>query len=274
MEEKRRKQQSPRNLSQQQQQSPKVLSKTDIQEIEHGFFKTLDDAIRNSKLNNQQLRGIANMLSININKLESDSQLRNAIISYLISIKHTYAPNKFQLVVGGTALASAYYFVSLVAWMVTISARYISDDWKQYAQMVINPSTEKELHEVWLLGVTPPIIWFICKVGLAFFGSYVLLFKVFTAFFPTMGGKSKTKKMILEAINFADANAVSEEINYTEEKLREICGNKNWLTCGWFGKGKLCKYNYRERKCDPSVEAIGRAMFRGGIGKKSQSRSP
>lgn len=226
------------------------------------FFTNLDDAILRSKLNLEQLKGIAQMLGINTTDLKNEPEIRGAIMKHLISSKHRYMPSKTQLMVGGTTLGVAYYFVSLVAWMLTLESRYKNPELYSALNFVnfvpgFDPASSEAYWRESRLQHDSPALWFVIKVGLAMFGSFVLLFRVFTSLFPSVRKTAKTKQMILEAINFANSNAVSEKMKYTKKKVQETCQGKSWSACG----GKQCQYNYKNQTCHPSKEALARSMF-------------
>jgi len=243
---------------------------SNVRTIERTFFTNLDDAILKSKLSLEQLKGIAEMLGLDIEHLNNASQLRDTIMKYLIASKHQYAPSKTQLAVGGTAMGMAYYFVSLIAWMLAIGTRYKHQgvysqlDRIPFVNQFYSTEAEKERYESEIVRnlradehSDVPALIFLIRVGLTMFGSFVLLFRVFTSLFPSVRKTAKTKQMILEAINFANSNAVSEKMKYTKKKVQETCQGKSWSACG----GKQCQYNYKNQTCHPSKEALARSMF-------------
>ena len=144
--------------------------------------------------------------------------------------------------------------------MLTLASRYKYPELYSALNFVpgLDPlSSEAYLRESNLHHDYSPALWFVIKVGLAMFGSFVLLFRVFTSLFPSVRKTAKTKQMILEAINFANSNAVSEKMKYTKKKVQETCQGKSWSACG----GKQCQYNYKNQTCHPSKEALARSMF-------------
>jgi len=187
-----------------QRLSSRRAQRLSLKDLDTLFFTNLDQALHRSALNASQLKGIADALRLSTEGIYDRDRLISAILHHLKSVKSQYAPHLKNLAWGGASLAVAYYFVSLVSWMDTLSSRYIHRSNPNHVHRFVSASTETTFREQLLLWFTPPIYLFVTRVGFALFGSYVILSEVLKTMFQAWPMRqAQAQSVLLEAIRKA-----------------------------------------------------------------------